>query len=128
MSAVAKISITDMHLERLNELLRKVNEATEHAIQNLKEGQKISLKELTEKVAHFLDLSQTQCAPFVTMFVKQYDKCTMQKGRNGGIYKGKPVKKQDKTPRCMACGQKIKSKQMKSTKMNKSNDSGQQAA
>lgn len=126
MNIVTKSTISDVHLKRLNDVLKKVNEATAQAIENLEDGQKISLKELTEKVANFLDLSQNQCAPFVTMFVKQHDRCTMVKGRNGGIYKGKTIKKIDDTPKCQSCGQKLKPKHLKNQALAKV--SGQKAA
>lgn len=101
---------SQLHLDKLNAVILKVNDATAHAIENLQEGEKISLKSLTERVARFLGLSQALCAPFVTMFVKSYDRCTMQKGRNGGIYKGKLARKEDLEPRCDHCGQKLRAK------------------
>jgi len=102
--------VSQLHLDKLNSVILKVNDATAHAIENLQEGEKISLKALTERVARFLGLSQALCAPFVMMFVKSYDRCTMQKGRNGGIYKGKMARKEDMVPRCNHCGQKIRAK------------------
>lgn len=102
--------VSQLQLDKLNAIIVKVNDATAYAIENLQEGEKISLKCLTERVARFLGLSQALCTPFVTMFVKSYDKCTMQKGRNGGIYKGKPLRKEDLEPRCNHCGQKLRAK------------------
>lgn len=97
-------------LDVLNDTMRKVVGATQFTIDNMSEGERISLKALTEKVADYLNLSQAVCAPFVSMFVKTYDKCSMQKGRGGGIYKGKPVRKADLEPRCPHCNQKLRAK------------------
>ncbi len=96
-------------LDALNAMIQKVNNATQFTIDNLAENEKISLKALTKRVAGFLGLSQSLCSSIVAMYVKSSDKCTMQRGRNGGIYKGKFHKEVD--PRCDHCGQKLRAKE-----------------
>jgi hypothetical protein len=92
-----------------NALIKRVFDATEHAIENLTIGERISLKGLTERVSAFLALPQSTVSPFVSLWTKNNsDKCTVMKGRKGGIYRGKPVRKEDLVPRCSHCGQKLR--------------------
>lgn len=102
--------VTPSHLAKVNVIMRRVCDTTQGLIDILPEGHKISLKTLTEKVSTMTDLPQAQVAQIVSMFVKNYDNCTVQKGRFGGIYKGSVPKKAETQPRCDHCGQKIRNK------------------
>lgn len=115
---------TPAYLEKLNGIMSRVFSATQSQVDNLPQGHKVSIKQLTEKVADFLDMPQAQVAQFVAMFIRSYDKCTVQKGRNGGIYRGAVPKKIDHEPRCAACGQKLRKVAEKSTE----SSSGHKAA
>lgn len=101
---------TQAGLDALNAMIQKVNNATQFTIDNLAENEKISLKTLTERVASFLGLSQSLCSSIVAMYVKSSDKCTMQRGRNGGIYKGKATK--EVAHRCGECGHKLSARKL----------------
>lgn len=98
-------------LANVNIVLQKVFDTTEDAINNLAEGERIFLKVLTSRVAAFLALPLSTVGPFVSLWTKKNtDKCTVQKGRFGGIYKGKLPQKKDLAPRCQHCGQKLRAK------------------
>lgn len=102
--------VTPSHLAKVNVIMRRVCDTTQGLIDILPEGHKISLKTLTEKVSTMTDLPQSQVTQIVSMFVKNYDQCTVQKGRFGGIYRGSVPKKSEQQPRCDHCGQKIRNK------------------
>lgn len=100
---------SNVGLANANALIQKVFDATETAINNLAVNERISLKSLTERVAAFLGLPQSTVAAFVSMWVKEHkDICTSQKGRKGGIYRGKPLRKEDLEPHCPHCHQKLR--------------------
>lgn len=103
-------SSSESYLGPLNANMQKVFGATELQIGNLKTGEKISVKLLSARVAKFLNMPQSQVAPFISMFIKSYDKCTMVRGRHGGVYRGSVPRKADTEHRCSACGQKLRKK------------------
>ena len=104
--------VTAAHLEKVNYIMRHICDTAQRIIDSMNEGEKISLSHLTEKVSHVTDISKSQVVPIVSMFVANYDKCTMQKGRLGGIYRGTLAKRQPAC--CSCCGQKIKKSKNKS--------------
>lgn len=100
----------DTKLENLNRVMRIIVSATEQAIEQMEVGSRTNLKCLNEKVSSFVGLPQTVCLPFVSTFVKNYERCWVQKGRNGGIYKGtRPIKHLNKPciDVCDKCNQPI---------------------
>jgi len=96
-------------LDRTHSAMQRVFDATRLYIEQLKNGERVQLRHLQEKVSVFLGLPHFMIAPFVSAFVETYPGCTVQKGRGGGVYRG-PQAAKPGCERCNGCGQKIRKK------------------
>jgi len=97
------------YLNKINEIVRSVSDATNLQLDRMQENQRIHMKDLVRKVASFLNLAETTIAPIVSVCIYSSPNCTVKKGRNGGIFKGRMIRAVRPEPaRCAHCGQKIR--------------------
>lgn len=79
-------------------------------IDELEHGKKITVKDLSEKIAaKTYGMSLGNVTNLVQMFLKDCKDITVEIGRNGGIYKGGKQKRVDNRPRCTQCNQVMRS-------------------
>ncbi len=86
----------------INSIVDQVSQVLTSAsaiVDNMKDGQKIKLSELADKVGNEVGLDGDEILPFVTFLAHHIDNVEIARGRNGGLYKGtkpapavKPVK------------------------------------
>lgn len=98
-----------------NETKAKLSKASGVIINHLdsmKDGEKVTLKDLLEKIkSEAIDIKPLNISLFTNMVVDSYPGVERAKGKNAGIYKGNaPVKASDNRPRCVECGKVRKAK------------------
>jgi hypothetical protein len=89
--------------------LNLVFDTTREALDAMKQGDKISIKDLSNQVAEKLDLAVSAVKDLVGLAAHNYDGVEVSRGRFGGVFKGERIKKEIR-PKCQACGQTIRAK------------------
>lgn len=80
-------------------------------LEELNDGEKTTIGDLADKVSVDTNLPYSNVLNLVSMYVHQYKGVSVERGRNGGVFKGgKPKKIGDVRPRCETCNQTIKEK------------------
>jgi hypothetical protein len=90
------------------DIMDLVKESTTKILDVLEHGEKTTLKDLIDKVVSETKIQVSTANGLVPMVVHEWAKegnGSVEKGRNGGVFKGgKPIRV-DSRPRCEACGQ-----------------------
>jgi hypothetical protein len=79
------------------ETVSRVIASAESSLQGMKDGERISLKDLTSLVALNCDMEAKHIIGFVTYFAHNTDLAHVTRGKNGGVVKGQPSAKADKS-------------------------------
>jgi hypothetical protein len=90
------------------ETMNLVFESTKKVLDALQNGHKTTMKDLTDRVVAETKVQVSVANGLVPMFVHAWagrGEGTVEKGRNGGIFKGGKPKRIDPRPRCSECGQ-----------------------
>lgn len=91
-----------------NDTMNSVKESVNKILDALEDGEKTTLKDLIDKVVAETKIKVSIANGLVPMVVHEwasFGKGSVEKGRNGGVFKGgKPVRV-DPRPRCPECGQ-----------------------
>lgn len=90
------------------ETMNLVFESARKILDVLQNGQKTTMKDLTDKVVAETKVQVSVANGLVPMYVHAWagrGEGTVEKGRNGGIFKGGKPKRIDPRPRCPECGQ-----------------------
>lgn len=85
-----------------------MNEVFEHTcriIENMQQGEKITVRDLVDKVSAEVKMGIGNVHNLVQMFLKKRKDVTVEIGRGGGVYKGGKPKRVDNRPRCASCNQ-----------------------
>lgn len=82
-----------------------VFEATKRILDKLEDGKKTTLKDLIDKVVAETKVQVSIANGLVPMYAHSYTGVSVEKGRNGGVFKGGKPKRVDPRPRCPTCGQ-----------------------
>ena len=94
--------------DRINSL-NSVFETTNVFLESMKEGDKISLRDLSNQVAEKLGLAVSAVKDLVGLAAHNFEGVDVSRGRFGGVFKGERIKKEIR-PKCDACGQTIRAK------------------
>jgi hypothetical protein len=95
------------------DVMNQVASIVETHLNGMKEGEKITLKDLSKKVFDQTGLVGSIVTPVISLLTKTWPGITIEKGRFGGIYKGGravTAKKPDDRERCQHCKQVIRTK------------------
>lgn len=95
------------------ETMNLVLESTNKVLDGLQHGHKTTMKDLTDKVVAETKVQVSVANGLVPMFVHAWagrGEGTVEKGRNGGIFKGGKQKRIDPRARCETCNQVIRPK------------------
>lgn len=107
---------TNVGKEALQNISTKLNAASELIVQRLDEmdeGDKVTLKDLAEMITKRLDIPPANLNPLINLVVDNYPGLSRAKGRHGGIYKGDApltAKQLDHRERCPHCHQVMRAK------------------
>jgi hypothetical protein len=85
-----------------------MNEVFDHTcriIEGMQQGEKITVRDLVDKVAAEVKMGIGNVHNLVQMFLKKRKDVTVEIGRGGGVYKGGKPKRVDNRPRCTSCNQ-----------------------
>lgn len=88
--------------------MNEIFEHTRQIIDDMKQGEKISVADLVCKVASGVKMTQSNVTNLVQMYLKQCKSITVEVGRGGGVYKGGKPKRIDTRPRCPSCNQVVR--------------------
>lgn len=114
---------TNVGKEALQNISTKLNAASELIVQRLDEmdeGDKVTLKDLAEMITKRLDIPPANLNPLINLVIDNYPGLSRAKGRHGGIYKGDApltAKQLDHRERCPHCKQvmRVKGERKKKT-------------
>lgn len=96
--------------------MNEVFKFTRVIINDMKQGEKITVRDLSDKVAAQIDnLPSGNITNLVQMFLKQCKDVSVEIGRGGGVFKGGKPKRVDIRPRCQTCNQVIRNDTQKHT-------------
>jgi hypothetical protein len=96
--------------------MTEVFEHTRRIISDMKQGEKIGMKDLIDKVSsQIATMSSSNVMNLVQMFCKQSKEVTVEVGRGGGVYKGGKLPRVDTRTRCPHCNQVVRMETKKST-------------
>jgi hypothetical protein len=99
----------------------EVFEHTRKIIEGMDQGEKITVKDLADKVhSKVIEMPVGNVTNLVQMFVKRSKDVTVEIGRGGGVYKGGKPKRVDNRPRCPSCNQVVRSDHAKNKSIDKS--------
>lgn len=85
--------------------MNEVFNHTCHIIEKMQDGEKITVRDLVDKVAAEVKMGIGNVHNLVQMFLKKRKDVTVEIGRGGGVYKGGKPKRVDNRPRCTSCNQ-----------------------
>lgn len=98
----------EIESQSAQDIMDLVKESTTNILDVLEDGKKTTLKDLIDKVVAETKIQISTANGLVPMVVHQWANeghGSVEKGRNGGVFKGgKPVRV-DSRPRCESCGQ-----------------------
>ncbi len=90
--------------------MNQIFECTQKYIDTMQDGDKITMSELTDKVAAVVKMPHTRVLNLVSMFLQKNKEVKIETGRGGGVFKGKKKSRIDQRPRCHECGQVVRPK------------------
>jgi len=80
-------------IERMTAFSKQVFEAAQHAIETMKDGERIQIKQLAQVVGLAVAKNPKEVLGFINHFVHDTSLAYVTRGKNGGIVKGvKPAK------------------------------------
>ena len=88
-----------------NAIIDKVNNATKALLEEIKEGERQTMRDVVDKVVAITGVPISQAAGLVNLYVHNYPGFRVEKGMKGGIYRGEKQLRVDKRERCQSCGQ-----------------------
>jgi hypothetical protein len=94
--------------------MNEVFDHTRQIIDTMKQGEKIAIRDLVDKVAAKVDhMSGGNVMGLVQLFCKKSKEVSVEVGRGGGVFKGGKPKRVDNRPRCATCHQVVRSEVQK---------------
>jgi len=105
MSKIENINIDEQINMHNNAIIDKVNNATKTLLEEIKEGERQTMRDVVDKVVAITGVPISQAAGLVNLYVHNYPGFRVEKGMKGGIYRGPKQLRVDKRERCGACGQ-----------------------
>ena len=88
--------------------MNQVFEHTKCIIDTMKQGERIGIRDLADKVAAKVEMSNSNVMNLVQLFCKRSKEVTVEVGRCGGVFKGGKLKRTDQRKRCETCHQVIR--------------------
>lgn len=85
--------------------MNEVFEHTRRIIEDMQQGEKITVRDLVDKVSSEVNMGIGNVHNLVQMFLKKRKDVTVEIGRGGGVFKGGKPKRVDNRPRCASCNQ-----------------------
>ncbi len=95
--------------------MNEVFEHTRQIIDTMKQGEKIGIRDLVDKVAAKVDMSGGNVMGLVQLFCKRSKEVSVEVGRGGGVFKGSKPRRIDARPRCETCHQVVRGDLKKKT-------------
>jgi len=97
---------TEIKINNKSDTMERVFDAARNILDTLQDGEKILIKDLTDKVVAKTQAQTSVVSGLISMFVHEmYDGIVVERGRNGGIFKGGKKVRVDMRPRCSTCNQ-----------------------
>lgn len=99
-----------------NEIMSRVFGVAQRLLDTLKDGERTTLSDLTDKVVAETKYKLSIVQGLIALFLDDWSAKGFGEvlpGRKNGIFKGKKPVRQDKRPRCEACGQVYRGKGLK---------------
>jgi hypothetical protein len=93
--------------------MNEVFNHTRQIIDMMKQGEKIAIRDLADKVAAQVEMSSGNVMGLVQLFCKKSKEVSVEVGRGGGVFKGGKPKRIDNRPRCSTCNQVVRSELQK---------------
>ncbi len=93
--------------------MNEVFDHTRQIIDTMKQGEKIAIRDLVDKVAAKVDMSGGNVMGLVQLFCKRSKEVSVEVGRGGGVFKGGKPKRVDNRPRCITCHQVVRAEVQK---------------
>lgn len=94
--------------------MNEVFAETRIIIDTMKDGEKIAIRDLVDKVTSKVDMSSGNVMGLVQLFCKRSKGLvSVEVGRGGGVFKGGKPKRVDNRPRCTTCNQVVRSETQK---------------
>lgn len=85
--------------------MNEVFAVTRKIIDGMENGDKLTVRDLTDKVSAQVNMTYANVMNLVQMFLKECKDVSVEIGRGGGVYKGGKKRRVDNRPRCSACNQ-----------------------
>jgi len=76
------------NVKSMLESVERVFQASQDAILSMQMGERMSMKQLTEKVSVSVNMDAKNILPFVSHFLHNTDLAYVTRGKNGGIIRG----------------------------------------
>lgn len=98
-----------------HDTMNLVKQSVSKILDNLQDGEKTTLKDLIDKVVAETNIKVSIANGLVPMVVHEWANLgagSVEKGRNGGVFKGGKVPRVDPRPRCETCNQVIRPKKL----------------
>lgn len=89
----------------INETMEMIRNATMKILEPMKDGERITIQDLKDKVIFATQLPVSIVNGLVPMILHEYDGGTIESGRGGGFFKGGKIQRTDARPRCNECHQ-----------------------
>lgn len=102
---------TTMGSEDTSSVYSGMNEVFEHTkqiIDTMKQGDKIAIRDLADKVAAQVEMPSGNVMSLVQLFCKRSKDVSVEVGRGGGVFKGGKPKRVDNRVRCKECNQVVR--------------------
>jgi hypothetical protein len=85
--------------------MNEVFEHTRRIIDVMQQGEKITVRDLVDKVLAEVKMPSGNVTSLVQMYLKSDKSVSVEIGRGGGVFKGGKPKRIDNRPRCNSCNQ-----------------------
>ena len=103
--------------------MNEVFDHTRQIIDTMKQGEKIAIRDLVDKVAAKVDhMSGGNVMGLVQLFCKRSKEVSVEVGRGGGVFKGGKPKRVDNRKRCETCHQVVRTFTTKATEEENSDE------
>jgi hypothetical protein len=98
--------ITDSTQNSINAISESINKI----LDGLENGERVTLHDIIDKVIAETGVQISMANGLVPTLVRNYPGVEIEKGRNGGVFKGGKPKHIDERPRCETCHQVVRVK------------------
>lgn len=107
--------IQDDNASSLYTGMNEVFAQTKSYIDTMKQGDKIGIRDLTDKVAAQVSMPASKVMTLVQLFCKRSKEVSVEVGRSGGVFKGGKPQRLDARKRCETCHQVIRAPKEKAS-------------